>query len=165
MKNFAAMIIATFYSANACGYSVIKKSYLILRYLRPETGTGGIGGTIIDCNAVSDLCDGSATASDCKLTLTHCNGAMCLWDIDMKCVCKSGYTDTGSSCTSSPCPAGTYGQNMPSGCTSCAAATGNPNATSAYGSTTITNCYVPQSAIMNDGRGTYHFNSNCFWTN
>jgi hypothetical protein len=61
------------------------------------------------------------------------------------------------------CPAGTYGQSIPSGCSSCASATGNANATSSADSKAITSCYISSSVNMADAKGTYHFSSNCYW--
>ena len=85
------------------------------------------------------------------------------------CDCSSGTAKCITN-TKYRCAAGFYGSssNGTSGCSQCkpfATYSGNYAATSAAGSTSITNCYIPSGTSPSDPTGKYQFTQNCYWTN
>ncbi len=82
------------------------------------------------------------------------------------CKCNTGYTvqnqgTSTCSCKANVCPAGTYLNNGT--CINCATATGHTSATSAQGSTAITDCYLPTGTTGGDTTGNYTYTDKCYY--
>ena len=130
------------------------------------------GGSTFTCaagyykNSAGTACDPGPTGSISPVNSTSVTA----------CSCSANYygnASLGSACSDCPvnancaggnnstfsCIAGYY--NNGSGCANCATATGNLEATSAAGSTSITNCYLPTSYRETDETGEFGFPSNC----
>ena len=84
--------------------------------------------------------------------------------------CTVNYNTVSATCTktiSYRCESGYFGTPTKgiSGCTSCADATGNSNATSKVGATAITDCYIPAGNSDEDTTGHFSYTDDCKYSN
>jgi len=132
------------------------------------------GGTSFSCNAgfykntAGTACDSCPTGSTSPASSTSVSACYCS-------VNYYGNASSGSACNSCPtnatcsggngstfsCGAGFY--NNGTTCISCSTVTGNSSSTSAAGSTSITNCYLPTSYRETDETGEFGFPSDCHY--
>lgn len=68
----------------------------------------------------------------------------------------------GGTVTSSSCSSGDFKNN--GACYNCAEITGEPNATSNAGATSIEDCYITAMTEMSDASGTFVYESNCYFS-
>lgn len=117
-------------------------------------------------------------AGMCAFSVNAFANAMCQMDAD----CPNGQiccqTDFGAMCVEgdypgectgggggggvTTCTAGQYNKNGT--CVSCTSQTGHSSATSASGSTSITNCYLPRNTKGSNNYGSYTYTANCFYS-
>ena len=119
---------------------------------------------------------GSSGCTECPINTASCSGTSFSCNVGFykradgtacdQCPANSTTAGTGSTSISScTCNAGYYGNPGNSiACVSCVSGTGNSNATSSQGTTSINGCYLPASYTGTDITGDYGYSSVCGYT-